>query len=359
MKRVFNNNTYEEESGSDDKQKNYVESNQTDRTEARKCIQKAQALFSEGQYDKAEHFLRKSLRICESDEAKSFLETVCNAKSQNNTNVKVKTEECNESVNKCLNVDMDAHNKCNKLSAKAETKGNLFNVQRFLSKAIQINPNEEARANLKRNQDLRAAQPSNIETVNSMLKSVSFTVDTKTGDEVDKTKQTKQQSEKTRQQINDQKSMAKNGSNFNTTEVLDKADNFKPTNDLENKTETVAECIEKAQKAFNEGKHNSALSLLTKAERIYPTTKAKELMKQIKEILLQNGENADPVQNKSEKGIVKKGSGVSTPQPKNEEVPRKQMTEIQRVLQAVDDYDILGKLTNRIQIVYMLHHNLA
>lgn len=134
-------------------------------------------------------------------------------------------------------------------------------------------------------------------------------------------------------------------------ELLEKFKNGHDSNELIRPTgtiETAEECIEKAQNAFYEGDYKKALRLLTKSERIYPTARAKDLMKQVKEKLTENGEDPDGILKEVRKINIRKDAGVPPSQPKKREVTSEQISEIQRVIAANDNYDILGKFTNRI-----------
>lgn len=316
-----------------------IVSNQSDRVEALKCIEKALAAFPKGQYEKAEHFLRKSLRICESSRAKLFLEFVCNEKTQTNSNENAKTEKNNEHVN---------NHYLNKLATKANAEKNFVKAESFLIKDFLFNPNDYTREQLKHVQDIRASQHSSDKAITKKKKFVSFAADAKTSNKIDEARNygeqelEKQRSEKTRNQIDKQKSFSK----YNTNKELDKADNFKPIGDLENISETVQECIEKAQNAFEEDNYHKAIRLLKKSERIYPTAKAKDLMEQVKQKLIENGENPDKVLKEPARtnSIVNKAAGVETPQVKKKVVTSEHITEIKRVKKANDDYEILGML---------------
>lgn len=187
-----------------------VESNQSDRAEALKCIEIALEAFPEGQYDKAERFILKSLRICDSQRAKSFLETVRNAKGQHNNNVNVETEKYNEHVNNhYLGEEINEYNKCIQIASKAFDEGDLVKHERFLSKASRINSNADAREHLKRFQDSRASQHWRDEAITPKKNFVSFASGTKTSNINDDTPNNqeldKQQSKKTEEQIERQK----------------------------------------------------------------------------------------------------------------------------------------------------------
>lgn len=90
-----------------------------DKEEAFKCIEKAQAAFLQGQYDIAEHFLLKSLRIYDNKTATTFLETVLKAKAQENTKVNVETEKNNKELINDYTLNEKA-NECNKCIDKTE-----------------------------------------------------------------------------------------------------------------------------------------------------------------------------------------------------------------------------------------------
>lgn len=120
--------------------------------------------------------------------------------------------------------------------------------------------------------------------------------------------------------------------------------------------ETAEECIDIAQNAFQQGNRPKAMRLLSKAERIYPTARAKDLMNQVKEKMIQNGEDPDKVQTEVKKNTDKKVD-VPQAQPRKREVTSKQVHEIRRVKQATGDYNILGKFTNQFQIILIFIYN--
>lgn len=69
-----------------------VEGNESNKIEALKCIEVAKSAFQKGEYIRAERFLLKSLRICDTQKAKSILKHVRNAKAQSNSSIILKTD---------------------------------------------------------------------------------------------------------------------------------------------------------------------------------------------------------------------------------------------------------------------------
>lgn len=300
-----------------------IELNQSDRTEASKCIDIAQAALQESKYDKAERFLLKSLRICESETAKLLLETVRNA--QNNTNGDVKTEEYNELIIN-PNVEMNKYNIYRKRATEAIAEGNLPKAERFLSKAIQINPNDDAQKQLKHIQELKVAQASNDETITPKKKVVRFATDIKTGDDaIDKAHSYGERELQTQQ--NEEMTEQMNELNLKTSEEVNQFVNFK----------------------LDEGEHDKELT-----EKTYPTESSKDSKQQLNE-KLKSGGNMNDLMAELKKKIAKRDSSVSQPESKIKEGPSEYISEIQRVENANNDFGILGELTNGSDCTYSIN----
>ncbi|XP_026331527.1 uncharacterized protein LOC113238890 [Hyposmocoma kahamanoa] len=143
-----------------------IEANESDRAEALKCITMAQVAFQEGRNERAEHLLVKALRICDSQRAKTLLETVRNAKGQNNSSVKTE-KSCEYGYDHSLNEYNLEYNKSIELAEKAIAEGDLDKAERFLSKAIRIYPNDKARKLLEHIKNVRSSHPSSDKTLKS------------------------------------------------------------------------------------------------------------------------------------------------------------------------------------------------
>lgn len=177
------------------------------------------------------------------------------------------------------------------LTEKAVAEGDLAKAELFISKAIRINPNDNARQLLKRVQGLRVSQLYTDEA-----NDLHHILQSKT-----------------------------------TVEVI-----------------TAEKYIDDAQNAFDEGNYTKTLRLLTKSERIYPAARAKDLRKHAEEKLFANGEDSGVVVIGDIKSFGNKNAGV--PKRKRKRTIEK-VKEIERVKQAIDDYETLGKFTNRIQVI--------
>lgn len=309
-----------------------IESNHSDRAEALKCIEKAIEAFKNEQYDKAERFILKSIRICESRNAKTFLETIRTASAQNNNNVNVEKEKCNEPVN---NLSLNEEIKLFHKRKLAKSKRNVNTSENTFTENCRVKHLQDINATLHQSDvsNSKTLIPTHIETGYKIGNAGECNLE-------------KQQSE----QMDRQKSTSKD----DIKKIGDELVNFKLNGDSDTMSDvriTCKECIDKALNAYDEGDWRKALRLLTKAERIHPTAKAKDLMKQVKEKLEEIGENPDEVMKEVKKSVVKKNADVSQSQMKRKGVTREQITEVQRVMKAKDCYDVLGKLT---KIFYIL-----
>lgn len=220
-----------------------VETNEPNKIIGTNLKKKAEVPFRNGPYDKAEHS-----------------GTVCNAKAQNNPNVRMKAKKnYNErATDHILDEKFTQYNECLKVAQNANDNGDLPKAVHFIRKANRINPNDGLLNFLKR-----------------LEESIS-------------------------------------------------------------KSDTLVEPIETTEERRK----------LTKFERTYPTAKADQ-RKQVEE------NSGEVVRDRENISIEKAGEPSS--QLGRKVATSEQIYEINRVLKASDDYDILSKFTKRIQIIHLFN----
>lgn len=117
--------------------------------------------------------------------------------------------------------------------------------------------------------------------------------------------------------------------------------------------EDAEKCIDVAQTVFNAGDYDKAERFLEKAQRLYHTARARDLLQQISDARKRNPSGHRTFETPSVERPRSTTHGAIPPResPKEERKQRplftpEQLEAIRRVRSAKNDYDILGKLTN-------------
>ncbi|XP_060586087.1 dnaJ homolog subfamily B member 12-like isoform X2 [Ruditapes philippinarum] len=118
---------------------------------------------------------------------------------------------------------------------------------------------------------------------------------------------------------------------------------------MEGNRDESEKCISIAQKCINAGAYEKALKFLNKAERLYPTQKAKDLLDHVKKLNESTPDDTGGGAEKNDDGVChRKGShsreatdSKQTSEPKEKDYTEEQLTAVKRIKKCKDYYEIL------------------
>ena len=110
---------------------------------------------------------------------------------------------------------------------------------------------------------------------------------------------------------------------------------------MESNRDEAERCIEYAEKFILEGKTEKAEKFLNKAERLYPTPRAKELLERV-QFTQQSGGNDGPRQRKSSVSAPSKESAAPKSETPTPEFNKDHLEAVKRIKKCKDYYEILG-----------------
>lgn len=114
---------------------------------------------------------------------------------------------------------------------------------------------------------------------------------------------------------------------------------------IEGNKDEAEKCIEIAQLAFTAGNVEKAERFLLKAERLYPTTRAKELLTRVRATPA-SGTASKSTSSSSDNDDLRKRK-TPTHQPQHREYTTEQLEAVRRIkTKCKDYYEILGKFLN-------------